>query len=424
MPKITDLKAIEVLDSRGFPTLEVELVIDNRIYSRSLVPSGASTGAYEALEKRDGDPHRFAGKGVLEAIRAVNEFFCPLLKGWNCLDLVGIDAALCELDGTPNKGRLGANAILAVSMAVAKAGSKIHHMPFYRYIQGFYKAPMVNLLPVPYVNILNGGMHANNRLDIQEFMIVPTGQPCFSEALRVCCETFYALKEICLEKGLNTNVGDEGGLAPDLPDTHAALDLLSLAIERAGYSPGKHVSFALDVAASSLLKEDGHYHLDGQSYTSSELIDFYEKLSHNYPIVSIEDGLGEEDWAGWRELTERLGERVQIVGDDLFVTSCKRLDKGIREKAANAVLIKPNQVGTMTETLETCSLARDNRWNLIVSHRSGETEEAFLADLAVALGCGKIKTGGVTRGERTAKYNKLLRIEKTFGKKGSYAGAL
>lgn len=412
-----------MLDSRGFPTVEVELIVEGRYYSRAAVPSGASTGQFEAVEKRDGDPTRYVGKGVQSVVEAIHSTIRPALLMRSCLDQYGLDAMLCKLDGTSDKSRLGANAVLAVSLAAARAGAKVTHQAIYSYLRRFYRAPVEGLLPVPYVNVLNGGKHADNRLDVQEFMLVPRGQNRFSEALRVCCEIFYALKALCHEKGGHTNVGDEGGLAPDLSSTREALDWLTQATERAGYTPGKDVSFALDVAASELFYE-GCYHLDGQSYTTEDLIRFYDQLRRDYPIVSLEDGLKDDDWEGWAQLTADLGARVQLVGDDLFVTSCKRLDRGIRERAGNAILIKPNQVGTLTETFETCRLAQENGWGVIISHRSGEVEDAFISELSLAVGCGKIKAGGVSRGERIAKYNKLLRLEEYLGKDGQYAGAL
>lgn len=414
MPRIVDIKAREILDSRGVPTVEADVYVEGGICGRASVPSGASTGSFEAIERRDGNPQRFRGKGVLEAVKAINLFFRPLLKDWHCTDQNGIDAAMCQLDGSANKSRLGANAILAVSLAVARAAAEISRLPLFRYLQRLFPVRKSGMLPLPLINVLNGGAHAANSLDIQEFMIVPVGSTRFSEALRASCEVYYALKSLLREKGLATSVGDEGGVAPDLQGSREALDLLSQSVEKAGYALGRDFAFALDVAASELHRDDG-YHIDGHVLSSSALVEFYEELSRSYPLFSLEDGLGEEDWEGWQLLTKRLGDRLQIVGDDLFVTSPQRLERGLREKSANAVLIKPNQIGTLTETLETCRLAQNNGWQTIISHRSGETEDTFIADLAVAVGAGQIKTGSVSRSERLAKYNRLMRIEEYLG---------
>lgn len=413
MPRITNVHAREILDSRGIPTVETEVIVDGRFVGRAAVPSGLSTGSFEACEKRDKNPKRFLGKGVQEAVNVVNSYLSPLLHNWECSDQSGIDAALCRLDGTERKERLGANAILSVSCAVAKAASLVAQRPLFRYLQQLAKTNNVRI-PCPMVNLINGGAHADTPLDTQEVMFVPLGAPSFSESLRWSCEVFYALKAILKEQGFNTNVGDEGGFSPSIRSTREALDLLCLAIEKAGYTLGKDVYLALDMAASECLHE-GIYHLDGQTWSSSSLIAFYDQLSRDYPLLSIEDGLGEEDWDGWFEATQKLSSRLLLVGDDLFVTSPQRLEKGIKTGTANAILIKPNQIGTLTETLETCQFAKNNAFDIVISHRSGETEDTFLADLCVAVGNGLIKTGSVSRSERCAKYNQLLRIEECLG---------
>lgn len=409
---IESIQAREILDSRGFPTVEVEVRVGDAV-ARAAVPSGASTGAYEALERRDGDKGRYLGKGVRDAVRAVNEEIAPLLGGRNAEDQVDIDNALCSLDGTDDKSRLGANAILGVSLAVARAAAAQKGEPLYRHLGGLVS----RVLPVPLMNVINGGEHADNALDIQEFMLVPHGAPCFSDALRWGAETFHHLKRILNEKHLSTAVGDEGGFAPDLGSNREALELLMQAIEAAGFRPGSDMSVALDVAATELLREDGSYHLgaESRSLSAGDMIEYYAELCAAFPVVSIEDGLAEDDWAGWRAMTERLGDRCQLVGDDLFVTNAERLARGIREHSATAVLVKVNQIGTLTETLDTVRVAQTHGFQAIVSHRSGETEDTTIADLAVATNAGQIKTGSASRSDRLAKYNQLLRIEEALG---------
>ncbi len=419
MTRIARLTAREILDSRGRPTVEVDCVAESGARGRAAVPSGASTGEHEALELRDGD-HRYLGAGTRQAVAHVHEIIAPALRGMTVTDQTAIDARLVDLDGTPDKSRLGANAILAVSMAVAVAAADEAGDPLYVSLSG----GEADLLPVPLMNILNGGAHADNNVDIQEFMVVPVGPPTFAEALRVGAETYMALKKVLSRAGLGTTVGDEGGFAPDLSDDTAALDVILEAIRVAGYAPGDDVVLALDVAASEL-HADGAYRwtkAGGDAMSAHDLIAFYADLVDRYPIVSIEDGLAEDDWAGWQELTHALGDRIQLVGDDLFVTSSERLRRGIEEKAANAILIKLNQIGTVTETLEAIGVARDAGYAVVISHRSGETEDSFIADLTVATGAGQIKTGAPARGERTAKYNQLLRIEEDLGARARYAG--
>jgi enolase len=414
MPAIRDLRAFEILDSRGQPTVLAELLLDNGHRTRAMVPSGASTGENEALELRDGGS-RFLGKGVLTAVKNMHATIAPELKGLNPLDQAGIDGLLCRLDGTPNKSRLGANAILAVSMAVARAGAAVSNLPLYRYLGG----TAAGLLPMPMMNVINGGAHAGNNLDLQEFMIMPVGGATFAEALRIAAEVFQTLKKVLSAKKLGTGVGDEGGFAPDLPSHEAALDLIVEAVEKAGYRPGADVVLALDPAASEFFdKARGEYVFkkgDGSRRTYAALTDYYRALADRYPIVSLEDGLAEDDWDGWVHLTRELGGRLQLVGDDIFVTNIQYLDKGIRLGAANAILIKLNQIGTVTETLAAINLARRHSYRAVISHRSGETEDTFIADLAVATGVGQIKTGSICRSERIAKYNRLLLIEAELG---------
>ncbi len=411
------ITAHEILDSRGQPTLEALVGLANGATGLAQVPSGASTGTFEAHELRDGDPKRYGGKGVLRAVENILGPIQSELRGEDALNQARIDQLLIDLDGTPNKSQLGANAILAVSLATAKAAANAVGLPLYKYLGG----PFANLLPVPLMNVLNGGAHADNNLDIQEFMILPIGAPSFREALRYGAEVFAALKRVLRQKGLSTGVGDEGGFAPNLDSNAAALDLLMTAIEQAGYRPGEDIALALDVAANELL-QDGQYQLEGKARSAAEMVSYYEQLLDNYPILSIEDGLAEEDWAGWQALTAQLGSRVQLVGDDLFVTNPARLQKGIDSGAANAILIKLNQIGTLTETVSTIQLAVQAGFRTLISHRSGETEDTTIADLAVATRAGQIKTGSLCRSERIAKYNQLLRIEDELGEAAVYAG--
>jgi len=417
--EIRTVHAREILDSRGNPTVEVEVWLDSGAFGRAMVPSGASTGTREAVELRDDDDTRYGGKGVRQAVRNVTETIAPEVEGLEATEQAAVDRALLELDGTPNKSGLGANALLGVSLAVARAGADECGLPLYQYLGG----PGARIMPVPMMNVLNGGAHADNGLDIQEFMIVPAGAGSFGEALRIGVEIFHALKKLLKDKGLSTGVGDEGGFAPSLPGNEAALDFVLRAVERAGYRPGEDVFLALDPAASEFGKH-GRYRLraDRADKSREEMIAFYEQLLSRYPICSIEDGLGEDDWEGWRALTQRLGSRVQIVGDDIFVTSPAILQEGIRKGIANAVLVKLNQIGTLTETLETIELAKRAGYGTIISHRSGETEDTFVADLAVAVNAGQIKTGSLSRGERTAKYNQLLRIEEELGPSAVWPG--
>jgi enolase len=414
MPKIEALRAHEVLDSRGQPTVLAELWLDNGIRTQAMVPSGASTGENEALELRDGGP-RYLGKGVLQAVGHVQDIIQPALKGLNPLEQGLIDQTMCRLDGTPNKSKLGANAILAVSMAVARAGAAVTGLPLYRYLGGAEAAS----LPMPMLNIINGGAHAGNNLDIQEFMIMPVGGPSFKEALRIASEVFQNLKKILASRKLGTGVGDEGGFAPDLPTHEAALDLIVAAVTQAGYRPGEDVVLALDPAASEFFDQStGEYVFkkgDGSRRNAAAMTEYYRELATRYPIVSLEDGLGEEDWDGWVHLTQELGRQLQLVGDDIFVTNVQYLKRGIEVGAANAILIKLNQIGTVTETLDTIGLARRHGYRAVISHRSGETEDTFIADLAVATGVGQIKTGSVSRSERIAKYNRLMIIEAELG---------
>ena len=417
MHTIQNIHAREILDSRGHPTVEVDVFLSDGAMGRASVPSGASTGIHEALELRDKDPHRFNGMGVLQAVQNVNKIIAPRLIHYPVDFQEEVDNFLIELDGTPNKSKLGANAILAVSLAVAKARAASENQPLYVSLSQEEKYT----LPVPMMNVLNGGKHADNGLDFQEFMIVPAGAKSFSEALRMGSETFYSLKSLLKQKKMTTNVGDEGGFAPNLQTTNQALDILSEAIENTSYRLGKDIFLALDVASSSFY-EDGQYHLENQTLSAEDLIQYYVKLCQQYPILSIEDGLAEDDWTGWQQLTRVLKEKVQLVGDDLFVTNEKRLMQGIKQEVANAILIKPNQIGTLTETLKTIFLAQKNHYHTILSHRSGETEDTFIADIAVATNAGQIKTGSLSRTDRMAKYNRLLRIEEELGKKALFLG--
>lgn len=417
--EIDEIRAREILDSRGRPTIEAEVYLVNGAYGLAQVPSGASTGSFEAHELRDDDPARYGGKGVLKAVQNVEETIAPNLLDLDAINQEMIDRVMLDLDGTPNKTKLGANAILAVSLATAKASAAALNLPLYRYLGG----PLANLLPVPLMNVINGGAHASNNVDFQEFMIVPHGAPSFQEALRWGAEVFASLSKVLKDKGLLSGVGDEGGFAPNLGSNQEALDLLILAIELAGYKPGEQVALALDVAASEFY-QDGQYVYDGAAHAPSALIDYLEKLVGSYPIVSIEDGLHEEDWDNWQLLTQRLGGRVQLVGDDLFVTNMSRLQKGIDMGVANSILIKLNQIGSLTETLQAIELATRNRYRSVISHRSGETEDTTIADLAVATRAGQIKTGSLCRSERVAKYNRLLRIEAELGEQAVYAGAV
>ena len=405
MGKIERIRAREVLDSRGNPTVEVEVHLSSGAFGRAIVPSGASTGKNEALELRDGGS-RFLGKGVLKAVDNVNSVIAKELRGFESLEQREIDQTLIELDGTPNKSRLGANAILGVSLAVARASANELGIPLFRYLGGIFASK----LPIPLMNVINGGVHAHNPLDFQEFMIVPVRGEEFKERLRVGVETFYRLKEILKERGYSTNVGDEGGFAPNLSRAKEVLELLSLAVERAGYRVGEDVLFSLDCASSELYR-DNLYEVEGKRLSSEELIDFLEELVKEFPIYSIEDPLGEEDWEGWKKITERLKDKVLLIGDDLFTTNPRLLKRGIEEGVANAILIKPNQIGTLTETLDTIKLAYENGYRVVISHRSGETEDTFIAHLSVAVNSGLIKTGAPSRTDRTAKYNELLRIE-------------
>lgn len=419
MSIIIDVHAREILDSRGNPTVEVEVLLEGGEIGRAAVPSGASTGAFEAVELRDGDKQRYMGKGVLKAVENVNSIIAQEIVGMDATDQVAVDQTLIELDGTPNKAKLGANAILGVSIACAKAAAMAVGLPLYRYIGGVNACE----LPVPMMNILNGGKHADNNVDIQEFMVMPVGAESFSHGLRMCSEIFHTLKKVLQEKGLNTSVGDEGGFAPNLTSNEAALEVIIEAIIKAGYKPGEDVFVALDPAATELFK-DGKYHLYGEGLekTSEEMVDFYEELTNKYPIISIEDGLSEEDWDGWKIMTSRLGKRIQIIGDDIFVTNTERLAKGIEMGVANSILIKVNQIGTLTETINAVKMAERTGYTSVISHRSGETEDTTIADLAVALNTGQIKTGAPSRTDRVAKYNQLLRIEEELGYTARYRG--
>ncbi|MFS1517232.1 phosphopyruvate hydratase [Bacillus sp. SCS-151] len=410
MSIIVDVYGREVLDSRGNPTVEVEVYTESGAFGRALVPSGASTGEYEAVELRDGDKDRYLGKGVIQAVNNVNEIIAPKMVGFDVTDQVAIDKALMALDGTENKGNLGANAILGVSMAVARAAADFLEIPLYQYLGGFN----AKTLPVPMMNIVNGGEHADNNVDIQEFMVMPVGAQNFKEALRMGTEIFHSLKSVLKAKGYNTAVGDEGGFAPNLSSNEEALQTIIEAIEKAGYKPGEQIMLAMDVASSELYnKDDGKYHLEGEGVvkTSEEMVSFYEELVEKYPIISIEDGLDENDWEGHKLLTERIGHKVQLVGDDLFVTNTKKLEEGIEKGISNSILIKVNQIGTLTETFDAIEMAKRAGYTAVISHRSGETEDSTIADIAVATNAGQIKTGAPSRTDRVAKYNQLLRIE-------------
>ncbi len=419
MTAITDLRAREILDSRGNPTVEVDVILEDGSRGRAAVPSGASTGAHEAVELRDGDQKRYLGKGVQKAVAAAEGEIFDAIGGMDAEDQAKIDETLIALDGTENKSRLGANAILGVSLAVAKAAAAAAKLPLYRYLGG----PTARLLPVPMMNIVNGGAHADNPIDFQEFMVMPVGAPSFAEALRMGVEIFHTLKKALAEAGHNTNVGDEGGFAPNLKDADAALGFVAKAVEKAGYKPGSDVVLALDCAATEFFK-GGKYVYEGEGKTrdGEAQVKYLAELCARYPIASIEDGMAEDDWTGWKLLTERIGAKVQLVGDDIFVTNEKRLRRGIAEGVANAILVKVNQIGTLTETLATVETAHRAAYRAVMSHRSGETEDATIADLAVATGCGQIKTGSLSRSDRTAKYNQLLRIEEELGRETRYAG--
>jgi len=427
MSSIESIEAREILDSRGNPTIEVDVTLDDGAFGRAGVPSGASTGIHEAVELRDGDKARFGGKGVQKAVANVRDVIAPQVLGMDASDQAGLDAALIALDGTPNKGKLGANAILGVSLAAAHASAASYGMPLYRYLGGVG----ARTLPVPFFNILNGGKHARNSTDFQEFMVAPVGVDTFAEALRAGSEVFHALKSILGDEGFATSQGDEGGFAPSLPSNEAAVEVILRAIEKAGYKPGEQVAIALDPATSSILVEGtgvegvtGQYRLEreGRNLDSGQMIDLWEKWLAKYPIVLLEDGLAEDDWAGWVELTKRLGTKVELVGDDIVVTNPKLIARAIREKAMNAVLIKLNQIGTLTETIEAVDMAQKVGWNAFISHRSGETEDTTIADFVVAMGTGQIKTGAPSRSERVAKYNRLLRIEEELGAGALFAG--
>ncbi|MCW3113498.1 MAG: phosphopyruvate hydratase [Segetibacter sp.] len=418
MSYISDIHARQILDSRGNPTVEVDVTTDNGIIGRAAVPSGASTGIHEAVELRDNDKSIYVGKGVLKAVKNVNDVIADPLLGWAVNDQAGIDAKLIELDGTENKGNLGANAMLAVSMAVAKAAAQESNLPLFKYIGGVNSS----VLPIPLMNILNGGAHADNKIDYQEFMIVPVGADTFSEGLRWGVEIFHQLKTVLKKKGYSTNVGDEGGFAPNIQSNEEAIETVLMAIEAAGYKPGEQIGIALDAATSEMFK-DGVYEFhksDGKRFGIDEMVNYWVEWANKYPIISIEDGMAEEDWEGWKKLTDALGKKVQLVGDDLFVTNTKILQRGIDEGIANSILIKVNQIGTLTETINAVQLAQMNGYTTIMSHRSGETEDTTIADLAVALNCGQIKTGSASRTDRMAKYNQLIRIEEMLGENAIY----
>jgi enolase len=419
MTAILDITAREILDSRGNPTVEVDVTLEDGAFGRAAVPSGASTGAHEAVELRDGDKARYMGKGVLKAVAAVNGEIYEALADMEGTDQLAIDKAMIELDGTPNKARLGANAILGVSLAVAKAAAESSGLPLYRYVGG----ASARTLPVPMMNIINGGVHADNPIDFQEFMVMPVGAPSFKEALRCGAEIFHTLKSALKKAGHNTNVGDEGGFAPNLPSAEAALDFVMKSIEQAGYKPGKDVYLATDCAATEFFK-NGAYVYEGEGVTRSikEQAQYLAKLAKDYPIISIEDGLSEDDWDGWKQVTDLIGKTHQLVGDDLFVTNTKRLQRGIKEHIANSILVKVNQIGSLSETLEAVEMAHKAGYTAVMSHRSGETEDSTIADLAVATNCGQIKTGSLARSDRLAKYNQLLRIEEELGGQAVYAG--
>jgi len=419
MSIISDIHAREVLDSRGNPTVEVEVLLESGAFGRAIVPSGASTGAHEAVELRDGDKARYLGKGVLQAVDNVNMAIADEIIGLDATCQVEIDQTMIELDGTPNKSKLGANAILGVSMACARAAAEVSCLPLYQYIGGVN----ARQLPLPMMNILNGGEHADNNVDIQEFMVMPAGAKSFAQALRMGAETFHSLKKVLSAKGLNTAVGDEGGFAPNLKSNEEAIMVILEAIEKAGYKPGKDILIALDVAATELYK-GGKYELkgEGKTYTSAEFVAYYQQLCDKYPIISIEDGLSEDDWDGWKLMSDKLGKKIQIVGDDLFVTNTERLSRGIKEGCANSILVKVNQIGTLTETLAAIEMAKQAGYTAVISHRSGETEDSTIADLAVAVNAGQIKTGSASRTDRIAKYNQLLRIEEELGAASIFKG--
>jgi phosphopyruvate hydratase len=420
MVTISDIKAREILDSRGNPTVEADVILSNGSIGRAAVPSGASTGEHEAVELRDGDAQRYLGKGVQHAVQNVEETIGPALRGYDIVDQLGIDSAMLELDGTPNKSNLGANAILAVSLASARAAALTVNLPLYRYLGG----PLARVMPVPMMNILNGGAHATNTVDLQEFMIVPIGAESFSEALRMGAEVFHSLKKVLVKRKLSTGVGDEGGFAPDLRDDEEAIKVILEAIDVAGYAAGKEVALALDCAASELFVDGSYvFKKSGAGKKDADgMVELYQRWINEYPIVSIEDGLAEDDWAGWAKLTSAIGDRCQLVGDDLFVTNTERLARGIENGVANAILIKVNQIGTLSETLEAIEMGRAAGYLSVISHRSGETEDTFIADLAVATGAGQIKTGSASRTDRVAKYNQLLRIEEQLGGAAEFPG--
>lgn len=422
MTYITDIVARQILDSRGNPTVEVDITTENGVVGRAAVPSGASTGEHEAVELRDGDKSRYLGKGVLKAVENVNGPIADAIVGMHVFDQHLIDKVMLELDGTANKGNLGANSILGVSMAVAKAGAEEAGQPLFRYVGGVNS----NLLPIPMMNIINGGSHADNSIDFQEFMIMPSGANSFSESLRMGVEVFHHLKKVLHDKGYSTNVGDEGGFAPNLKSNDEAVEVILKAIEHAGYRPGEDIFLAMDAATSEFyLKDEGVYHLhksSGDKLSSSDMVSLWKDWAAKYPIVSIEDGLDENDWAGWKQLTDTVGDKVQLVGDDLFVTNVAKLNRGIEEGIANSILVKVNQIGTLTETISAVKLATANRYTSVMSHRSGETEDVTIADLAVALGTGQIKTGSASRSDRVAKYNQLLRIEEILGDEAQFLG--
>jgi len=421
---ISRIHAREILDSRGNPTIEVDVRVESGALGRAAIPSGASTGEHEAWELRDGNKSRFGGKGVKKAVANVNDKIAPALKGWDALDQAKIDKKLIELDGTSNKNNLGANALLGVSLAVAHAAAVAENLPLFRYLGG----PEARVLPVPMMNILNGGAHSDAPIDFQEFMIMPRGAPSFSEALRYGAEVFHALKSVLKDRGLSTAVGDEGGFAPNLNSAEDALESISTAIEKAGYKLGEQIFIALDPAASEFYDSKNNVYVfkksDGSKKTADELIEYYAELCARFPIISIEDGCAENDWTGWKKLTAKLGKNIQLVGDDLFVTNVKFLRKGISEHVANSILIKVNQIGTLTETLATIDLAKEHRYTTVISHRSGETEDATIADIAVATNAGQIKTGSLSRSDRIAKYNQLLRIEEELGDKAVYGATM
>lgn len=420
MSYIAEIFARQILDSRGNPTVEVDVITDDNAFGRAAVPSGASTGIHEAAELRDGDKKKYGGKGVLKAVQNVNEIITPALLGFDVADQTGIDTMMIQLDGTPNKSKLGANAILAVSMAVAKAAAEEAALPLYRYVGG----TNAKTLPIPMMNILNGGAHADNKIDFQEFMVMPVGANTFNEGLRWGVEIFHALKSVLKKKGYSTNVGDEGGFAPDIQSNEEAIDTVMMAIKSAGFKAGTEVCIAMDPAVSEMYdstKKVYHFHKsDGKKLSSEKMVDFWASWVKNYPIISIEDGMAEDDWKGWKLLTGKLGKKIQLVGDDLFVTNVTRLQKGIEEGVGNALLVKVNQIGTITETINAVTMAQHSGFNTVMSHRSGETEDTTIADLAVALNCGQIKTGSASRTDRMAKYNQLLRIEELLGDSAVY----